>query len=84
MKFPKRLITQTPECLTEPISQVINVIISTLFALVFLTAYADYSLVAWKTEACGFILKPMTPDGLKEQLKKLRFPLSMREVADSE
>ncbi|MCR5234433.1 MAG: response regulator [Lachnospiraceae bacterium] len=52
--------------------------------VVFLTAYADYSLDAWKTEACGFILKPMTPDGLKEQLKKLRFPLLMREVADSE
>ena len=52
--------------------------------VVFLTAYADYSLDAWKTEACGFILKPMTPDGLKEQLKKLRFPLSMWEVADSE
>ncbi len=52
--------------------------------VVFLTAYADYSLDAWKTEACGFILKPLTPEGLKEQLKKLRFPLLMREVADSE
>lgn len=28
--------------------------------IVFLTAYADYSLDAWKTEACGFILKPLT------------------------
>ena len=52
--------------------------------VVFLTAYADYSLDAWRTEAGGFILKPLTPEGLKEQLKKLRFPLSMREVADSE
>ena len=40
--------------------------------VVFLTAYADYSLDAWKTEASGFILKPLTPDGIKEQLKKLR------------
>ena len=47
MKFPKRLITQTPECLTEPIGQVLNVIISTLFALVFLTAYVPFSETAW-------------------------------------
>ena len=46
MRF-KRLITQTPECLTEPTSQVINVIISTLFALVFLTAYVPFSGTAW-------------------------------------
>lgn len=42
--------------------------------VVFLTAYADYSLDAWKTEASGFILKPLTPDGVREQLKKLRYP----------
>ena len=39
--------------------------------VVFLTAYADYSLDAWKTEASGFILKPLTPEGIREQLKKL-------------
>jgi DNA-binding LytR/AlgR family response regulator len=42
--------------------------------IVFLTAYADYSLDAWKTEACGFMLKPMTPESVKEQMKKLRYP----------
>lgn len=42
--------------------------------IVFLTAYADYSLDAWKTEACGFMLKPLTVEGVKEQLKKLRYP----------
>ena len=45
--------------------------------VVFLTAYADYSLDAWKTEASGFILKPLTAQGVKEQLKKLRYPLSV-------
>lgn len=44
--------------------------------IVFLTAYADYSLDAWKTEASGFILKPMTPENVKEQLKRLRYPFS--------
>ena len=38
---------QTPECLTEHTSQIINVIISTLFALVFLTAYVPFSETAW-------------------------------------
>ena len=42
--------------------------------IVFLTAYPDYSLDAWKTEASGFMVKPLTPEGVKEQLKKLRYP----------
>ncbi len=47
MKFPKRLIIQTPECLTEPVGQAINIIFSTLFALVFLSAYVPFSETAW-------------------------------------
>ena len=45
--------------------------------IMFLTAYADYALDAWKTAACGFILKPLTQEDVKEQLKKLRYPFSM-------
>ena len=41
---------------------------------VFLTAYPDYALDAWKTGAIGFMVKPMTPEGVREQLKKLRYP----------
>ena len=44
--------------------------------IVFLTAYADYSLDVWNTEASGFILKPLTPDSVRLQLKKLRYPFS--------
>ena len=44
--------------------------------VVFLTAYADYSLDAWKTEATGFLLKPLTADAVREQMKKLRYPFS--------
>ena len=40
-------------------------------SVVFLTAYPDYALDAWKTEARGFLLKPLTPEGVREQLKKL-------------
>ena len=45
--------------------------------VLFLTSYADYSFDAWKTEASGFILKPLTHEGVKEQLRKLRYPFSM-------
>ena len=45
--------------------------------IVFLTAYADYSLDAWKSGACGFLLKPRTTEGIQEQLKRLRYPFSM-------
>ncbi len=48
--------------------------------IVFLTAYADYSLDAWKTKASGFMLKPMTVDDVREQLKKLRYPFSVVEA----
>ena len=47
MKIRKQLITQAPECLTDPINQAQNVIISTLFALVFLTAYTPFSETSW-------------------------------------
>lgn len=42
--------------------------------VVYLTAYRDYSFDAWDTGACGFMLKPLTPEGIKNQLKKLRYP----------
>jgi len=43
--------------------------------IVFLTAYPDYSLEAWETEASGFMVKPLTAERVKAQLKKLRYPL---------
>ncbi len=45
--------------------------------IVFLTAYADYSIEAWKTLASGFLLKPLTPEDVREQLKRLRYPFSV-------
>ncbi len=44
--------------------------------VVFLTAYPDYSLDAWNTDACGFMVKPLTPESVRAQMKKLRYPLS--------
>ncbi|MBE6141401.1 MAG: response regulator [Erysipelotrichaceae bacterium] len=42
--------------------------------VIFLTAYPEYSIKAWNTEASGFMVKPITLEGVKEQLKKLRHP----------
>ena len=43
--------------------------------VVYLTAYKDYSLDAWKTGACGFLLKPLSADNVREQLSLLRYPV---------
>ena len=42
--------------------------------VVYLTAYVEYSYDAWSTGASGFLLKPITPDGVRAQLKNLRYP----------
>ncbi|WP_405346294.1 response regulator [Ruminococcus sp.] len=42
--------------------------------IVFLTAYSEYALDAWSTGASGFMLKPITSDGVREQLQNLRYP----------
>ena len=45
--------------------------------VIYLTAYSDYSLDAWSTGACGFLMKPLTPEGVREQLGRLRYPFPM-------
>ena len=42
--------------------------------VVYLTAYSNYALDAWSTGASGFMLKPITPEGIREQLENLRYP----------
>ena len=43
--------------------------------VVYLTAYSEYAVDAWETGASGFMLKPITPEGVQAQLKKLRYPI---------
>jgi DNA-binding LytR/AlgR family response regulator len=42
--------------------------------VVYLTAYSDYAFDAWATGASGFMLKPITPEGVRDQLARLRYP----------
>ena len=43
--------------------------------VIYLTAYVEYAFDAWSTGACGFMLKPITAEGIQEQLRHLRYPL---------
>lgn len=43
--------------------------------VIFLTAYTTYSLDAWETGASGFLMKPLTTEGVQKQLSKLRYPV---------
>ena len=45
--------------------------------VVYLTAYIEYAFDAWATGASGFILKPLTLEGIKTQLANLRYPFSL-------
>lgn len=48
--------------------------------VIYLTAYPEYSLDAWDTDACGFMVKPLIPEDVRRQLKKLHYPLSREGV----
>ena len=51
--------------------------INPLTNVVFLTAYGEYSIDAWRTGASGFLLKPITVESVRAELKKLRHPFPM-------
>ena len=42
--------------------------------VVYLTTYIEYAFDAWSTGASGFMLKPITAEGVRAQLKHLRYP----------
>ena len=44
--------------------------------VIYLTAYPEYSLNAWDTDASGFLVKPLTPESIRRQLKNLHIPFS--------
>lgn len=43
--------------------------------VIYLTAYSEYAVPAWTTGASGYMLKPITAEGVRAQLKNLRYPL---------
>ena len=45
--------------------------------VIYLTAFGEYSIPAWSTGASGFMLKPISMEGVQAQLKNLRHPFSL-------
>ena len=43
--------------------------------VLFLTDSPEYALEAWSTGACGYLLKPLTPEALRLRLAWLRHPV---------
>lgn len=43
--------------------------------VIFLTGYREYALDAWSTGACGFLVKPLTVEAVRQRLSRLRFPM---------
>ncbi len=41
----------------------------------YLTAYSEYALDAWSTGACGFMVKPLTVEAVRAQLRRTRYPV---------
>ncbi|MBR3622652.1 MAG: response regulator [Selenomonadaceae bacterium] len=50
--------------------------------VVYLTAYSEYAFDAWSTGACGFLLKPITEESVRVQLKNLRYPFFLGSVVN--
>ena len=50
--------------------------------VIYLTAYIGYAFDAWSTGACGFMRKPLTAEGVRDQLKNLRYPFLRGEGKD--
>jgi len=47
--------------------------------LFFVTGYQDYSMQAWETFACGFFLKPLEIESVKQACDRLRYPIDSEE-----
>lgn len=43
--------------------------------VIYLTAYPDYALDAWDTGACGYAVKPISSEQLRDKLSRLKFPI---------
>ncbi|MBQ3462921.1 MAG: response regulator [Clostridia bacterium] len=43
--------------------------------IIYLTGYSDYAIDAWDTGACGFLLKPLKEEKVRQALGRLRYPI---------
>jgi DNA-binding LytR/AlgR family response regulator len=50
-------------------------------ALTFVTAYDQYAVTAFETQAVDYVLKPVQPERLRKSVRKLRLTLEQRALA---
>ena len=50
--------------------------ISSRTQVLYLTAYPEYSFDAWSTGACGYLLKPLSIDSVKDAVSRLPHPIT--------
>ena len=43
--------------------------------VIYLTAFREYAFDAWGTGACGYLLKPLETETVRDQLSRLRYPV---------
>ena len=43
--------------------------------IIFVTAYSEYAMEAYTLYPSGYLLKPVTPEGIRKELDNLRFPV---------
>ena len=53
--------------------------INPLVNIIFVTAYNDYALDAYKIHASGYISKPVRASKIQEEVEALRFPIKLKE-----
>ena len=53
-------------------------------SVIYLTAFPDYALNAWKTGAKGFMVKPLDMKEVTEQLERLKISLTPRKKSRTE
>ncbi|MBR0440220.1 MAG: response regulator [Bacilli bacterium] len=52
--------------------------INPLVNIIFVTAYNDYALEAYKIHASGYLSKPVSAEKIKKELEALRYPVELK------
>ncbi len=52
--------------------------VNPLVNIIFVTAYNDYALDAYKMHASGYVMKPVSEKKVKEEIDGLRYPVEMK------
>lgn len=53
--------------------------INPLINLIFVTAYNDYAVEAYKIHASGYVTKPVSADKIKSEIDALRYPVLLKQ-----